>query len=127
MFGSEGVAVHVLEPVLGDVLSTPGVSGAAVIDSVTGLSYAEAGDCTAAGSGNDICDLVNLISDRLRDAGAEGELESVVVTGTRTHHIVQVVPRRGDAVLLSTVLDRRGSNLALAMRGLADGVRTLLG
>ncbi|WNI14387.1 hypothetical protein [Actinacidiphila sp. ITFR-21] len=118
--------VHALESVLAQVLSTPGVLGAAVVDAVTGLTYAEAGDCGPAGSGTEVRDLAELVSDRLHEAGAWGELENVVVTGRRIQHIVQVLPRRGDAVLLSAVLDRADTNLALASRQLSEHARGLV-
>ncbi|WP_433891040.1 hypothetical protein [Streptomyces sp. CA-111067] len=108
-----------LDSVLGEVLSAAGASGAAVVDAVTGLTYAESGDCAAAGSGSEVCRLLTLIDERLHEAGAEGELENVVVTGSRTYHVVHVVPRQGDPVLLSAVLDRADANLALAARQLA--------
>ncbi|WP_329129589.1 hypothetical protein OG552_03855 [Streptomyces sp. NBC_01476] len=126
MSESEGVSVHALESVLDHVLSTPGVLGAAVVDAVTGLTYAEAGECGPAGPGTDISELAALIGDGLHDAGAWGELENVVVTSRRVHHIVEVVPRHGDPVLLSVVLDREGTNLALAVRQLSEHVRMLL-
>lgn len=50
----------------------------------------------------------------------------MVVTSRRVHHIVEVVPRHGDPVLLSVVLDREGTNLALAVRQLSEHVRMLL-
>ncbi len=115
-----------LESVLGEVLSSAGASGAALVDAVTGLTYAEAGDCSVAGTGHEVRRLLGLIEDRLHEAGAEGEVENVVVTAGRTYHLVHVVPRQGDPVLLSTVLDRAEANLALASRRLATAAEELL-
>ncbi|WP_329177450.1 hypothetical protein [Streptomyces sp. NBC_01477] len=116
MLESEGMSVDALESVLDEVLSAAGASGAALVDAVTGFTYAESGDCAAAGTGHEVWHLLSLIEDRLHEAGAEGELENVVVTGSRTYHVVHVVARQGDPVLLSTVLDRSDTNLALASR-----------
>jgi hypothetical protein len=117
--------VDALESTLGGVLSVAGASGVAVVDAVTGLTYAETGDCTAAGSGFEVCRLLNLIEDRLHEAGAEGELENVVVTGSRNYHIVHVVSRQGDPVLMSALLDRSEANLALASRQVAAACQDL--
>lgn len=119
--------MYALDSVLAQALSTPGVLGVAVVDFVTGLTYAEAGDCTAAGSGAEVSAFANLISDRLHDAGADGELENVVITSRRTHHILEVPTRRGDPVLMSAVLDREGTNLALTGRRISEHARSLLG
>ncbi|MET9218935.1 hypothetical protein ABZX65_09225 [Streptomyces sp. NPDC003300] len=129
--------VDALESVLGEVLSAAGTSGtagtsgasgtsgAALVDAVTGLTYAESGDCAVAGNGPEVCRLLSLIEDGLHEAGAEGELESVVVTGRRTYHVVRVVARQGDPVLISTVLDRADTNLALAARHIATAAEGL--
>lgn len=111
-----------LESLLDEVLSAAGASGAALVDAVTGFTYAESGDCAAAGTGLEVCDLIGLIEERLHEAGAEGELENVVVTGSRSYHVVQVLARHGDPVLVSTVLDRPETNLALASRRIAAAV-----
>ncbi|MEU6853076.1 hypothetical protein ABZ901_24495 [Actinacidiphila alni] len=136
--------MNALETVLGEIHSATGGSGApgdaggpggseaaaasgtALIDAATGLTYAEAGDCAAAGSGHDVWRLLTLIEDGLHRAGAEGELESVTVTARRTYHLVRVLPRQGgDPVLLSAVLDREHTNPALAARQLATAAEGL--
>ncbi len=114
-----------LESVLGEVLSAAGASGAAVIDAVTGFTYAESGDCTAAGNGHEVCRLLALVEEALRAAGAPGEVESVVVTGAQGYHVVRAVPRHGDPVLLSAVLQRPDANLALASRRVATAAESL--
>jgi hypothetical protein len=123
---SEGGQSHPLETSLSGVLDSPGVIGAALIDAATGLVYAEAGDCLALGDGTELADLANLVTDRLNEAGAPGELESVVVTSRRYHHITHVLPRRGDDFLLATVVDRSRTNLALAVRATAEHARDVL-
>ncbi|MGW6917960.1 hypothetical protein ACWGB8_29725 [Kitasatospora sp. NPDC054939] len=100
--------------------------GAVLVDAVTGLGHGSAGDHRLLAAGAELAELANLIGDRLFDAGAVGELESVVVTSTRHHEIVQVVPRRGDPLLLATVLDRARTNLALAVRQTADHAANVL-
>jgi hypothetical protein len=108
------------------MLGSPGVIGASLVDAVTGLTYASAGDETATGDGVELCELAALLTDRLHEAGAAGELESVIVTSTHRHHVLQVVPRHGDAVLLSVALDRERTNLALAVREMAGHARDVL-
>ncbi|WP_331769677.1 hypothetical protein OG948_38715 (plasmid) [Embleya sp. NBC_00888] len=123
---SEGGQSHPLEASLSGVLDSPGVIGAALIDAVTGLVYAEVGDCRALGNGTELADLTNLVTDRLTEAGADGEVESVVVNSRRYHQITQVLPRRGDDFLLATVVDRAETNLALAIRATAEHARDVL-
>ncbi|MER6395526.1 hypothetical protein ABT263_05590 [Kitasatospora sp. NPDC001603] len=118
--------MHALEASLSDVLDSPGVVGAALVDAVTGLTYRSAGEHRLLGTGAELAELANLIGERLCEAGAEGELESLVVTSTRHHHVVQVVPRQGDPLLLATVLDRGQTNLALAIRQSTDRAEALL-
>jgi len=122
----DGGHAHPLEASLSAVLDSPGVIGAAVTDAVTGLVYAEAGDCVVLGDLIELADLTNLVAERLCEAGAGGELESVIVTSARHHHITSVVPRRGDDFLLATVVDRRATNLALAMRASGQRVADVL-
>lgn len=123
----DGGHTHPLEASLSAVLDSPGVIGAVVADAVTGLVYAEAGDCVALGDATELADLTNLVAERLSEAGAEGELESLIVTSRRHLHITSVLPRRGDDFLLTTVVDRRASNLALALRATEQQVADVLG
>ncbi|MFE2729158.1 hypothetical protein [Kitasatospora sp. NPDC059327] len=118
--------MRALEASLSEVLGRPGVVGAALVDAVTGLTYRSAGDHRSLGPGTELAELVDMIGARLHEAGAEGDLESVVVTSTRRYEIVQVVPRRGDPLLLATVLDRERINLALAVQWTADRTKDLL-
>ncbi|WP_329485341.1 hypothetical protein OG618_01885 [Kitasatospora sp. NBC_01246] len=118
--------MRALEASLSDVLGVPGVVGAVLVDAVTGLGYGSAGDHRLLGSGVELAELAQLIGDRLFAAGATGELESVVVTSTRHHEVVQVVPRHGDPLLLATVLDRGRTNLALAVHQTAHRAADLL-
>ncbi|MFJ1709966.1 hypothetical protein [Kitasatospora sp. NPDC088346] len=121
--------MRALETSLADVLESPGVVGTALLDGVTGLTYQLAGDHrllgTGTGTGAELAELVNLIGERLCEAGAEGELASVVVTSTRHHEVLQVLSRQGDPLLPATVLDRARTNLALATCQSADRARDL--
>jgi hypothetical protein len=118
--------VHMLNGALFEILSSPGVIGTSLVDAVTGMTYGSAGDTTGLGDGADLSDLAILITDRLHEAGATGELESVIVTTAHRHHVIQVVPRQGDPVLLATTLDRGQTNLALAARQLAGHAKGVL-
>lgn len=67
-----GERVTALQASLNRLLDSPGVTGVALVDAVTGLTYAAAGDDTQAGTGAECSDLATLISERLGAAGAEG-------------------------------------------------------
>lgn len=116
-----------LESSLSRLFESPGVIGAALVDGVTGLTYAVAGDAGEVGDGAECSDFASLVADRLGAAGAEGELESVIVTSGRRHHVLHAVQRQGDPLLLATALDREQTNLALAIRQVGDFARAILG
>ncbi|MFF7653960.1 hypothetical protein ACFZCY_29720 [Streptomyces sp. NPDC007983] len=118
--------MNAAEAALSGALASPGVVGVRLVDAVTGLHYATVGDADAVGRSDELAETVNLISDRLNQAGAAGELESVVVTSSRFHHITQVVPRGQDPLLLCASADRDRTNLALAMRHMADQAKAVL-
>lgn len=118
--------MHPLEASLTGILGSPGVLGAALVDAVTGLSYGAVGECSLVGDSIELADLANLIADRLNAAGAAGELESVVVTSGRHHHITRVLSRQGDDFLLVTVTDRQRTNLALSVQQTAEYARDVL-
>ena len=122
-----GERVTALQTSLDRLLDSPGVTGVALIDAVTGLTYATAGDAAQAGTGPECSDLVTLISERLGEAGAEGELESVVMTSRSRHQVLlSVVRSAGDPLLLAAGLDRDRVNVALALRSLGDRVQEVL-
>ncbi|MEW1642628.1 hypothetical protein [Streptomyces sp. NPDC091219] len=104
-----------LDAALSRALSTPGISGAAVLDAVTGLSYAEIGEVSTS---QDACEIAELARTRLIQAGATGELESIVVT-TSTRHLVTIqLPRQGDPLLFCATVDRDRTNLGSALHEL---------
>ncbi|MFJ4787795.1 hypothetical protein [Streptomyces sp. NPDC088794] len=112
-----------LDAALSRALNTPGISGAALLDAVTGLSYAELGEV---GAGRDSCEIAELARTRLTRAGASGDLENVIVT-TSTQHIVTIqLPRQGDPLLLCATVDRERTNLTWALRELTRYADELL-
>lgn len=115
-----------LKASLSEALESPGVVGAALVDAVTGLTYGVAGDHRV--NGSEIAELTNLIVDWLYEAGTEGDLESVVMTGGTLHEVVRAVPGRGrsDGLLLFLALNRERTNLALAMRQADDLAASVL-
>jgi hypothetical protein len=122
-----GERATALQGSLDRLLDSPGVIGVALIDAVTGLTYGTAGDAAHAGTGTEVSDLAALISERLGEAGAVGELESVVMTSRRRHQVLLSVPRSaGDPLLLAAGLDRDRANMALALRSLGDRAREVL-
>lgn len=98
------------------------------MDEVTGLVYRASGDFSAVGDGFAIAELATLITEGLHEAGARGELESVVVTSTRRHEVVHPVPGRAplNTAVLVVALDRENSNLALAVREAAELAGSIL-
>ncbi|KUO09623.1 hypothetical protein [Streptomyces sp. DSM 15324] len=112
-----------LETALARVLQTPGIAGAAVVDSVTGLSFASLGDT---GASQDVHDLVGLADGGLRQAGCADELESIVVTTASTHHVTLNVGRDRDPVLLCATVDRDRTNLAWVLQDLTRHADALL-
>jgi len=117
-----------LEMSLSAAFESPGVIGAALVDAVTGLAYRASGDFSAVGEGFEIAELTTLITEGMHEAGAQGELESVVVTSTRTHEVILPVPGRAplNTAVLAVALDRENSNLALAVREAAELAGSIL-
>ncbi|WP_370366505.1 hypothetical protein [Catenulispora sp. GP43] len=98
------------------------------MDEVTGLAYGAAGDFSGLGDAHEIAELLTLVTEGLHAAGAPGELESVVVTGSRLHEVVHTVPGRAplNTAVVVLALDRERSNLALAVREAADLAGSIL-
>lgn len=116
-----------LQASLDRLLDAPGVIGVALVDAVTGLVYGAAGDATEAGDGAESSEFAALVAQRLGAAGAEGDLESVILTSRRRHQMLfPVVRPAGDPLLLTAGLDRDRANVALALRGLGDRVTEVL-
>lgn len=107
--------MSLLDAALGRALTVPGISGAALLDAVTGLSYAEAGDVSAS---QDSCEIAEIARTRLTRAGASGELENVIVTTSTRHLVTLQLPRQGDPLLLCATVDRDRTNLTWALREL---------
>ncbi|MFI1769330.1 hypothetical protein ACH41H_45965 [Streptomyces sp. NPDC020800] len=98
------------------LLEVPGVAGAALFDAVTGLNYGKVGAGEV--DGIEFSQLATLISDQLYIAGAEGGLESIVVTGARHQVVLRTLPRQGFSLLLTATLEREEANLALVLHQL---------
>ncbi|GGK53050.1 hypothetical protein [Streptomyces flaveus] len=122
-----GEMTTALQASLDRLLDSPGVTGVALVDAVTGLTYATAGDIAEAGDGPEVSEFATLIAERLGAAGADGELESVVTTTTKRHHVLFSVARPGgDPLILAAGLDRDRVNMALALRSLGDRASEVL-
>ncbi|MFD3525143.1 hypothetical protein [Streptomyces sp. NPDC058653] len=105
-----------LEASLSQLLSAPGINTVALVDAVTGLVYGQAG--LGGVDGVECSDFAALVGDGLHAAGAQGDLESIVVTSSHHHHILRSLPRQGDPVFLAATLEREQANLALTMHEL---------
>ena len=109
------------------VLDGEGVLAAMLVDATTSLVHGFAGDGAALPDPDESTETVQLVVERLHEAGAQGELESLIVTTTRHHFLTHAVPRpRGDDLLLVAVVDRARTNLALADRAMAVRAGTVL-
>ncbi|MFE3825326.1 hypothetical protein [Streptomyces sp. NPDC059092] len=118
--------VSAIESSLARLMEMPGMTGAALVDAVTGLTYCVVGDAAEVGDGGEAAELTAVIAAQVDRVGAESELESVIVTSVRRYHVVQAVRRAGDPVLLVAALDRDRTNLALAMRRLTEHAEGVL-
>ncbi|MFC9428274.1 hypothetical protein [Streptomyces sp. NPDC056987] len=118
--------VSAIESSLARLMEMPGITGAALVDAVTGLTYCVVGDVLEVGDGVETAELTAVISGQSDRAGGDSELESVIVTSARRYHVVQTVRRAGDPVLLVAALDRDRTNLALAMRRLTEHAEGVL-
>ncbi|EGX59003.1 hypothetical protein SZN_15103 [Streptomyces zinciresistens K42] len=92
------------------------MTGVMLIDSVTGLTYGGAG--TNAPDPVECGRITAVVGNGLNAAGAQGELESIVITGSDRQLVIATVPRQGDPLLLTAVLERGRANLALVLRRL---------
>jgi hypothetical protein len=109
------------------LLDGEGVLASMLVDATTNLVYGYAGDSAALPDPDESTETVHLLVDCLCEAGADGELESLIVTTARHHYLTHVVPRhRGDDLLLVTVADRARTNFALADRTMAAQADTVL-
>ncbi|MFJ4973308.1 hypothetical protein [Streptomyces sp. NPDC088755] len=105
-----------VEDLLRTLLDMPGVTGIALVDAVTGLTYGEVGEETP--DAEECSRLAVSVADRLHAAGARGGLESIVITGARHQVVLRACPRRGDPLLLTAALEREQANLALVLHRL---------
>ncbi|MEU8934332.1 hypothetical protein AB0D30_31160 [Streptomyces sp. NPDC048409] len=97
------------------LLDEPGITGAALVDAVTGLVYGGVG---RAPDGEECSRFAVLVEDGLQAAGARGALESIVITGARHQVVLRILPRHTDPLLLSVACERGPANLALIARRL---------
>ena len=98
----EAGSAHVLETVHGDAgdLGPPGRAAAA----------------TVAAAAGDVVQVLRLMTASLGEAD---DVEDVIVTLGRHHHVVRPLPEAGaDGLFVVVTLDRAGTNLALARRQL---------
>lgn len=112
-----------IETALARVLQTPGIVGASVVDSVTGLSYASLGET---GASQEAHELISLADTGLRQAGCDDDLESVVITTHSTHHVALSVNQDRDPILLCATVDRDRTNLAWVLQDLTRHADALL-
>jgi hypothetical protein len=94
-------SAHVLDTIIGDA-GTPSASGQAT--------------ATIAAGASDVIQVIALMSSTL---GEPDELEDVVITLGRRHHLITPLRTSGaNGLLIVVTLDRAGTNLALARQQL---------
>jgi hypothetical protein len=104
------VSASLVEPGSGHVLET--VHGDAGDPGPPGRSAA----ATVAAGASDVVQVLRLMTASL---GAADDVEDVIVTLGRHHHVVRPLPEAGvDGLFVVVTLDRAGTNLALARRQL---------
>jgi hypothetical protein len=104
------VSASLVEPGSGHVLET--VHGDAGDPGPTGRSAA----ATVAAGASDVVQVLRLMTASL---GAADDVEDVIVTLGRYHHVIRPLPEAGvDGLFVVVTLDRAGTNLALARRQL---------
>ena len=104
------VSASLVEPSSGHVLET--IHGEAGDPGPPGRSAA----ATVAAGASDVVQVLRLMTASL---GAADDVEDVIVTLGRHHHVVRPLPEAGvDGLFVIVTLDRAGTNLALARRQL---------
>jgi hypothetical protein len=121
--------VNAVKETLGRLLGVTGLVSASLVEPASGhvleTVHGEAGDpgppgrsaaATVAAGASDVVQVLRLMTASL---GAADDVEDVIVTLGRHHHVIRPLPDAGvDGLFVVVTLDRAGTNLALARRQL---------
>lgn len=112
-----------LEQSVQDLLSIDGATGAAIVDSGSGMALAEGGhpgfDLGIAAAGNS--NVVRAKLQTMRDLGLTATIDDILITLDQQYHLINVLHSAGnEGLFVYLVLDRNRSNLALARHKLTQ-------
>ncbi|WP_130617049.1 hypothetical protein [Dyella amyloliquefaciens] len=103
-----------------ELMSFDGVLGAALVDSNSGMTLAQAGtvfDLEIAAAGN--TEVVRSKLKTMKALGLKDDIEDILITLGKQYHIIRPVSSKA-GLFFYVVLDRARSNLALARRKTLD-------
>lgn len=125
---TDGDLLMSLDTTIQQLLAVDGATGAAVIDSESGMALAQGGspgfDLAVAAAGNS--NVVRAKMATMREIGLSGRIDDILITLDSQYHLIKVLDGPTTAGLfIYLVLDRTRGNLALArhrLKAIADGV-----
>ena len=103
-----------------ELMGFDGVLGAALVDSASGMTLAQAGtvfDLEVAAAGN--TEVVRSKMKTMKALGLKDEIEDILISLGKQYHIIRPVANKA-GLFFYVVLDRARSNLALARRKVLD-------
>lgn len=103
-----------------ELMGFDGVLGAALVDSNSGMTLAQAGnvfDLEVAAAGN--TEVVRSKMKTMKALGLKDEIEDILISLGKQYHIIRPVASQA-GLFFYVVLDRARSNLALARRKVLD-------
>lgn len=111
-----------LEQSVQELLSIDGATGAAIVDSASGMALGQGGqpgfDLGVAAAGN--ANVVRAKLQTMKELGLGGRIDDILITLDEQYHLINVLRGNGlDNLFIYLVLDRAKSNLALARHKLA--------
>lgn len=111
-----------LEQSVQDLLSIDGATGAAIVDSASGMALGQGGhpgfDLGVAAAGNS--NVVRAKLQTMKELGLAGRIDDILITLDEQYHLINVLSGAGaEGLFIYLVLDRSKANLALARHKLA--------
>lgn len=117
-----------LDDSIQQLLAIDGATGAAVIDSESGMALAQGGspgfDLGVAAAGNS--NVVRAKLNTMKDIGLAGKIDDILITLDTQYHLINVLDSAAaNGLFIYLVLDRSRANLALARYRLATVAKTV--
>jgi hypothetical protein len=109
--------VATLEQSIQALLAIDGATGAAIVDSNSGMALAQGGhpgfDLSVAAAGNS--NVVRAKAQTMAEIGLTGKIDDILITLDTQYHLINVLNTPGaEGLFVYLVLDRAKANLALA-------------